>query len=205
MENSVQNNYTKSSERRIRIIHCDDHSIFRFGVKSALSKYSEIEIIGEAVNGQDLLNLLETLMPDMVVMNIVMPVLNGIETMPRIKERYPNLKVIVLSMHNARETIIKMLQLGANSYLTKNSSSEDIYRAIKCVDEYDYFYSVPMEWALLGPSLQFKRTGKKYGQKELQILELLKQQKTATEIGEILNITEKTVSAMISKLPKSEQ
>jgi DNA-binding NarL/FixJ family response regulator len=136
-------------QSKIKIIVTDDHALFRRGVRMALDKWSDLEIVGEATNGQELLDLLETVMPDIVILNITMPVMNGIETLPIIREKYPDLKVVVLTMHDNPRMVIKMMSLGANAYLTKNSDSAQICEAIRCVYEYGYHYSEAIKEALL--------------------------------------------------------
>ena len=136
-------------QSKIKIIVTDDHALFRRGVRTALDKWSDLEIIEEACNGQELLDLLETVIPDIVILNITMPVMNGIETLPIIREKYPDLKVIVLTMHNDSRMVTKMMSLGANTYLTKNSDSAKICEAIRCVHEYGYYYSEAIKEALL--------------------------------------------------------
>lgn len=198
-----RNYFHKKEEKKIKIIHCDDHSLFRSGVRMALKDRGDIEIIGESGNGLELLKLLETITPDIVILNVTMPVMNGIETLPKIKEKYPDLKVIILSMHSSSEMITKMMQLGANSYLTKNESGEVIYIAIKCVQEYNYYYSEGIEQAFLGSGLKFKRTGRECSYQERQIIGFLKENKSEREMATLMDINEKTISAIIDKLKKS--
>jgi DNA-binding NarL/FixJ family response regulator len=128
-----------SKNKKIKLVHADDHFLFRSGLRTALQDGNDVELIGEGGNRQELLELPETVFPDLVILNITMPVLDGIETLPKIKSKYPYLKVIVLSMHTDRRVIAKMMMLGANSYLTKSTSVEIIHRAIKCVSEYNYY------------------------------------------------------------------
>jgi DNA-binding NarL/FixJ family response regulator len=203
--NSFFKKYFKKPQelKRITVIHCDDHELFRFGVRSVLEKYSDIEFIGEAGNGLELLKLLETVIPDIVILNVAMPVMDGIQTLPKIREKYPGLRVVVLSMHNSPLIITKMMQLGANSYLTKNTEGEIIYRAIKCVHEFDYYYSESIEHAYLGSSLEFDRIGRKYSDKELMIIKFIKENKSKREIGEILDIGESTVSAILERISRN--
>jgi DNA-binding NarL/FixJ family response regulator len=205
MNNFFQKYFKKpKKEKKITIIHCDDHTLFRSGVRIALKDKSDIDIIGESGNGLELLKLLETTIPDIVILNVAMPVMDGIETLPKIREKYPELKVIVLSMHNSPEVITKMMQLGANSYLSKNTDGEAIYQAIKCVQEYNYYYSESIERAYLGATLKFDRTGRTYSYKELKIMEFLKENKSTREMAGVLDISEATVSAIIEKIKKNK-
>lgn len=203
MNNFFQKYFKKpKKENKITIIHCDDHALFRSGLRTALLKYTDIEIIGESGNGLELLKLLETEIPDIVILNIQMPVMDGVETLPKIRAKYPDLKVIILSMHNSPEILTKMMRQGANSYLTKNTEGEIIYRAIKCVFEFDYYYSESIEHAYLGPNLEFDRIGRKYNVKELKLIELIKENKSKREMAEILDISESTVSLIAERISR---
>ncbi|HMC86080.1 MAG TPA: response regulator transcription factor, partial [Chitinophagaceae bacterium] len=117
--------------RPIKVAIADDHALFRAGVKTALSVRKDIEMIAEADNGMQLLNLLKHIEPDVILLDIQMPLMDGITTLPEIRKLYPEIKVIILSMHNDHSMISKLMEVGANSYLTKNSDSETIYQAIK--------------------------------------------------------------------------
>jgi DNA-binding NarL/FixJ family response regulator len=117
--------------RPIKVAIADDHTLFRAGVKTALSMKKDIEMIAEADNGMQLLNLLKHIEPDVILLDIQMPIMDGIATLPEIRKLYPHVKVIMLSMHNDHSMISKLMEIGANSYLTKNSDSETIYQAIK--------------------------------------------------------------------------
>lgn len=123
----------------IKVAIADDHVLFRAGVKSALSVNKDIKMIAEADNGMQLLTVLKHVQPDVILLDIQMPVMDGISTLPEIKKLYPDIKVIMLTMHNDHSMISKLMELGANSYLTKNSDSEIIYQAIKTVHEQEFF------------------------------------------------------------------
>jgi DNA-binding NarL/FixJ family response regulator len=192
----------KSSEKKITVFLVDDHELFRRGVRTAISKWPEIVITKEAGNGKELLELLEKEIPDVVILNITMPVMNGLETLPKIREKYPSLKVIILSMHNDVLMIKKMMQLGANSYLTKNMDSDVICQAIKCVHEYDYYYSDPIARTFLGLHPPLVSVGKEFTVKEQRLLDLLAENKTESQIADILDISKRTVVMLIDKLTK---
>src|SRR5919202_3701002 len=115
----------------IKVIITDDHALFRTGVKTSLANRKDIQMIGEAENGMQLLNLLKHIKPDIILLDIQMPIMDGLTTLPEVKKLYPDIKVIMLSMHNDPSMITKMMEIGANSYLTKDSDSEKIYEAIK--------------------------------------------------------------------------
>ena len=133
----------------IKVIIADDHALFRAGVKTTLSMKKDIKMLGEADNGAQLLTLLKVLQPDVILLDIQMPIMDGITTLPEIKELYPDIRVIMLTMHNDHSMISKLMELGANSYLTKNSDAEVIYEAIKTVYEQEYFFNALTNRALI--------------------------------------------------------
>jgi DNA-binding NarL/FixJ family response regulator len=135
------NGVEPASAGPIKVIIADDHSLFREGVKLALSHKKDIEIIGEADTGVHLLNLLKHHQPDVILLDIEMPVMDGITALKEIRKLYGNLKVIILSMHDARSMVTTLMKTGANSYLTKSADSTSIYMAIKGVHSNDFHYT----------------------------------------------------------------
>ena len=132
------NHFMKNPETTshvIKVAIADDHTLFRSGVKASLTAYKDIHMVAEAENGMQMLNLLKHIQPDVVLLDISMPIMDGLATLPEIKKLYPGVKVIMLSMHNDHSMISRMMEIGANSYLTKESGAEKIYEAIKQVYE----------------------------------------------------------------------
>src|ERR1044072_3921021 len=119
------------TERVIKVAIADDHALFRAGVKTSLSTKKDVELIAEADNGMQLLNLLRHIEPDIILLDIQMPIMDGIQTLPEIRKLRPEAKVIILSMHNDHSMISKLMEIGANSYLTKNSDSKPFTRPLK--------------------------------------------------------------------------
>ncbi|MCC6259200.1 MAG: response regulator transcription factor, partial [Chitinophagaceae bacterium] len=115
----------------IKVIICDDHVLYRAGVKTALSTKPDVKVIAEADNGVHLLNLIKNLTPDVILLDIQMPIMDGVATLPEIKKICPQAKVIMLTMLEDNSMITRLMEIGANSYLTKTSDSEVIYEAIK--------------------------------------------------------------------------
>jgi len=163
-----------------------------------------MEIVGEAANGQELLDLLDTVIPDVVILNITMPVMDGVETLPRIRKKYPDLKVVILTMHSDPRMIVKMMSLGANTYLTKNMEASTICEAIRCVHEYGYYYSKAISEVLLEIYTKTESPKPEFSYKEMQILEILKESKSIKEMSAIQDITERTVAAIIDLLRKKK-
>jgi DNA-binding NarL/FixJ family response regulator len=190
--------------RPIKVAIADDHALFRAGVKTALSVRKDIEMIAEADNGMQLLNLLKHVEPDVILLDIQMPLMDGITTLPEIRKLYPEIKVIILSMHNDHSMISKLMEVGANSYLTKNSDSETIYQAIKTCYEQEFFFNDLTNKALLS-GLRTKKTDHapedvQLNDKELRILKLMCEEKTTKEIADIVDISPRTVEAIRDKL-----
>ncbi|MGK2863408.1 MAG: response regulator [Chitinophagaceae bacterium] len=136
-------------DRLIKVIIADDHAIFRAGVKAALAYKNDVTLIAEADNGRQLLNLLRHTEPDVILLDIQMPVMDGITALPEIRKIYPEVKVIILSMHDDHSMISKLMETGANSYLTKTAGSDAIYQAIKTCYEQEYYFNDTTQKALL--------------------------------------------------------
>jgi DNA-binding NarL/FixJ family response regulator len=190
----------------IKVAIADDHTLFRTGVKTSLSSRKDIQMVAEAENGMQLLNLLKHVQPDVVLLDIQMPIMDGLTTLPEIKKLYPGIKVIMLSMHNDHSMISKMMEIGANSYLTKESGSEMIYEAIKAVYEQDFFFNDVTNKALLN-GLRTKRTMEasmppdvQLTEKEVHILRLMCEEKSTKEIADIVDLSPRTVEAIRDKL-----
>ena len=188
--------------KEIKIIITDDHELFRRGVKTALSGKERISIIGEAENGKDLLQKLEYLNPDIVLLDIQMPVMDGLTVLPILREKYPKLKVIVISMHNDSSVVCKMIELGANSYLTTESGSNEIYEAILACDKNWFFISDIIAGSLIKSKSKVSTPNEpyKYSNKEVSILKLLKRGKKINTISSEVDLSPRTVQAIIEKL-----
>ena len=196
----------KNSDHVIKVAIADDHALFRAGVKTSLASRKDVQMIAEAENGMQLLNLLKHIQPDVVLLDITMPIMDGLATLPEIKKLYPGIKVIMLSMHNDHSMISKMMEIGANSYLTKESGSEMIYEAVKAVYEQDFFFNDLTNKALLS-GLRTKRTTEssmpmdvQLNDKEVTILRLMCEEKSTKEIADIVDLSPRTVEAIRDKL-----
>ncbi|MBC6490009.1 response regulator [Flavihumibacter stibioxidans] len=189
----------------IKVAIADDHALFRAGVKTALSAKKDVELIAEADNGMQLLNLLKHIEPDVILLDIQMPIMDGIATLPEIRKINPYVKVIILSMHNDHSMISKLMEIGANSYLTKNSDSETIYQAIKTCYEQEFFFNELTNKALL-TGLRTRKmepdglADAQLTDKEIRILKLMCEEKTTKEIADIVDISPRTVEAIRDKL-----
>jgi hypothetical protein len=168
--------------------------------------HKDIKMIAEADNGMQLLTVLKHIQPDVILLDIQMPVMDGISTLPEIKKLYPEIKVIMLTMHNDHSMISKLMELGANSYLTKNSDSEVIYEAVKTVHEQEYFFNQLTNIALID-GLRVKRQAEaslpidaKLTDKEIAILRMICEEKSTKEIADLVELSPRTVEAIRDKL-----
>ncbi len=192
----------------IKVLITDDHVLYRAGVKTALSAKKDVKVIAEADNGMHLLNMLKMIQPDVILLDIQMPVMDGIAALPEIKKNWPNIKVIMLTMMDDHSMITKLMELGANSYLSKTSDSEVIYEAIKTCFEQEYYFNALTNKALL-TNLKTKNnmTPQKMMQaeanlndKEVLILKLMCEEKSTKEIADIVELSPRTVEAIRDKL-----
>jgi DNA-binding NarL/FixJ family response regulator len=198
----------QESGEPIKVIIADDHVLYRAGVKTALSAKKDIAVIAEADNGMHLLNMLKSIEADVILLDIQMPVMDGIATLPEIKKLNPNLKVIMLTMVDDHSMITKLMELGANSYLTKTSDSEIIYEAIRTCFDQEYYFNSLTNKALLsnlkqrtfaGPQKLMQQEAQ-LSDKETTILRLMCDEKSTKEIADIVDLSPRTVEAIRDKL-----
>ncbi|TDH18281.1 response regulator transcription factor [Segetibacter sp. 3557_3] len=191
---------------RIKVLITDDHALFRTGVKTSLAHYPDIEFLGEAENGMELLSLLTFLHPDVILLDIQMPVMDGIATLPEVKKLLPDVKIIMLTMHDEISMISKLMEIGANSYLIKNSDSETIHEAILSVYSNEFFFNEYTNKAMLN-GLRSRRLHEvphleetELSEKETLVLKLMCEEKSTREIAEIVDISPRTVEAIRDRL-----
>jgi DNA-binding NarL/FixJ family response regulator len=195
----------KNLDAPIKVAIADDHALFRTGVKTSLSGHKDIQMIAEAENGMQLLNLLKHIKPDVILLDIHMPIMDGYTALPEIKKLYPDMKVIMLSMNNDPSIITRMMEIGANSYLTKESDSETIYFAIRTCFEQEFFFNDLTNKALLN-GLRMKKPAEasmpevNLNEKEVTILKLMCEEKSTKEIADIVDLSPRTVEAIRDKL-----
>ena len=186
----------------IKIAIADDHKIFRDGIRLALKDKNYLTILWEAVDGNDLIAKMEQSAPHLLLMDIRMPELDGINAIPLIKKRFENVKIIVLTMYDDQEMITKMMEIGANAYLTKTSDSEEIYKAILACMKDDFYFNDLVNNAVIS-KLSTKRTVRQFypkpiqfNEKEVKILRLLADDKTTQEISKDIFLSPRTIETI---------
>lgn len=192
----------------IKVAIADDEALFRKGMGMLIDDFEGIEYVLEAGNGQELLDKLAVVeeTPDVVLLDLNMPVLNGIDTAKVLKERHPNLKIIVLSTYFSKAFIINMIEIGAASYLPKNTSPEEVEQTIREVADKGFFYNQAVMEIIRENMIQKTRPKIKMPfqieltSREREVLQLICEQYKTSEIGEKLFISPRTVDGHRNKL-----
>ncbi len=191
------------NHKTIEIALADDHKIFRDGIKMALKTRPYLKIIWEADDGKDLVHKLKLKMPDVVLMDINMPEMDGVNALQLIRNEHQDLRVIILSMYDDKEMITKMMELGANAYLTKTTDPDEIYQAILSVMEDDFYFNDLVNSAVLLKLAHKKKIKKNFippeslfSEKERRILKLFTEDKTPDEISEEVFLSPRTIESI---------
>lgn len=180
----------------IKIILADDHKILRDGLRNIIEKISNFKVIAEAIDGRAAVKLCAELKPDVVVMDIAMPGLNGVEASRQILHENPDIKIIALSMHSNKQFITGMLKAGAYGYLLKDSDSEELINAIKTVARNQKYISQKISGIIINEFVSnLQEDEAVLSSREKEILQLIAEGKSSKEIGEILFLSSKTVDA----------
>jgi DNA-binding NarL/FixJ family response regulator len=184
---------------QIRIIIADDHKLFREGIRQALSEESNIKILAEASDGKDLVEKFRAIKPEVILTDVKMPIMDGIEATKKILEINPEIKIIGLSMFDDEANIIDMLEAGASGYLIKNADKDEIVDAIYTVFEGNPYYckhtSHTLAKMISGSRFNSEKSRGKieFTDRELDIVRLICQQMTNKEIADSLYVSIRTV------------
>jgi DNA-binding NarL/FixJ family response regulator len=182
--------------KRIRILLADDHAVVRQGFKMILSAHPDMEIVGEAGNGREAVQLAEELRPDIVVMDVAMPELNGIEATRRVMEAVPHSRVLALSMHKDSVYVREILRAGARGYLLKDAPAGDLVSAIRALASGEGYLSPAVSNAVLDDYRKHVTNPiDLLSSREREVLQMLAEGKTNKEIAVILNLSVYTVDA----------
>lgn len=197
-------------KKKIRVLIVDDHTLVRDGVRALLSLASDIEVVGEASNGREALEKVSELGPDVVLMDLSMPIMGGIEATRRIRKGFPGTRVLALTQYDDSEYIVPVISAGARGFITKMAAFSELAQAIQSVYAGESYLS-PSAAAALVDECQQRTSGD--GEKdaydhltnrEREVLKLVVEGRTAREIAEMLVVSPKTVewykSSLMSKL-----
>lgn len=184
----------------IKVVLADDHKLLIDGLRPLLERQENIEVIGVAGDGMEAVELSEELEPDIILLDISMPRLNGIDTARKILAANPNIKIIMLSMHADRRYIIESLRIGAVGYLLKESAAREVIESINVVVEGELFFSKSVRDQVLSDYVKVVRDGAKLpgsplSGREREVLQLLAEGKSTKEIASMLFVSVKTVES----------
>ncbi len=185
--------------RKIRVLLADDHVLIRAGLRMVVDAQPDLTVVGEANDGREAVAMCESLKPDVAVMDIGMPNLNGIEAARQAHEKLPDLQIVMLSMHADEGYILRALKAGAKAYLLKDSAEADLARAIRAAAEGKSFFSPAVGRVLLEDYVRkLQRTGGEdsydlLSPREREILQLVAEGKSSKEIANLLNLSVYTV------------
>ncbi len=190
----------------IKIAIADDYKIFRDGLKVGLSADENLTVMMEADNGEDLLKALETNTPDVILMDLKMPIMDGMEATKAVRKKYPAIKVLVVTMYEDDKFIIHMMENGANGYLLKNAEPDEIIKSIYAVHENGYYFNDLVNKALLKKLVLKNNLKPSFNQnvelteRELEVLKLICEEKTAAEIGKEIFLSPRSVEGIRQRL-----
>ena len=189
---------------QVKILIADDHALVRDGLRVNLEADGRFVVVGDAVNGRDAVGKAEALRPDVVVMDISMPELNGIDATRLISQRLPQARIIVISMHNSSELCYRAMQAGARGYILKESAGEEVVKAVSAVMRGRSFFgggvALPAEIAGPDTEMSAKSPLESLSSREREIFQLVVEGKSSAEIAATLLLSSKTVDTYRSRL-----
>lgn len=188
----------------IQIVIVDDHDLILNGIKTVIDDIPDISVIGEANNGKQLLMLLERVIPDVIIMDIDMPVMDGIETSKIVKNKYPEIHIIALTIHDELGVINKIKEADFDGYLLKNIDKEEISRAIKIVNSGKKYYSANLFDSIISQTNKKKKKTihNNLTDRDIEVLKLIANGFSNKEIGQKLYISHRTVDTHRTNIMK---
>ncbi|MDQ3291083.1 MAG: response regulator transcription factor [Bacteroidota bacterium] len=185
---------------KIKVLLADDHTLVRNGIRSLLENSADLEIVGEAQNGAEALTKVKELSPDVLLIDIAMPVMTGIEATSQVSKLYPGTRCLVLSMHHDEDYILKSVEAGAYGYLLKDNTREEMLRAIRNVANGEKYFSPSVSNVIVESYLQKLKepetppaSKKKISKQEKAVLKFIVEGANSREIAEKLNLSVRTV------------
>ncbi len=185
-----------AKKEKIRILVADDHPVVRKGLQACLAKQDRLKLVGEAADGDEALLKARELAPDVVLMDINMPRMNGLAVTELLRKECPSVKVLVLTIHNNREYIFRIIQAGAHGYISKESPPEDLMKAIESVHEGEPFFSAEIARAALNQIVTSGGKKEPFTQltdREREVLILIAEGQSNKEIASKLGIGVRTI------------
>jgi two-component system, NarL family, response regulator DegU len=185
--------------KKFKVYIADDHTLFRKAMVNLLRTFDRVSDVKDAENGKELLALIKTDKPDVAIVDLQMPIMDGAETCENIIGRYPDIKIIILTMHDSEKFILHMMETGVHAFLLKNTEPEELEKAIYSVAEKDFYHN-DLVATVLRKNVKEKKAGQRpmfrqteLTEREKEILILTCQELTIREIGQRLSLSENTV------------
>ena len=189
--------------KEIKILLVDDHKLLRDGLRNIIEQRSNMHIIGEASDGREAIKVASKLLPDVIVIDVAMPGMNGIEAAQQIHKNHPNIKIIGLSMHSGKQFIQGMFKAGAYGYLLKDGDSDELITAITTVVQNKKYLSKDINQEFLSLLKKGKLLEKTYlSSREKEVLQLIAEGKSSKKIGEILFLSSKSIDVHRNNIMK---
>ena len=190
----------------IRVLLADDHSLFRAGVHVLLSNIEGVEVVGEADSGRKALDMVRANTPDVVLMDIAMPEMNGLETTTRVTKEFPGVRVIMLSMHAGEEYVMQALRAGASGYLLKDAATSELELAVRAVARGETYLTPTISKRVIDDYLM-RTTGSQgpvdqLTKRQREILQLIAKGYTSKEMAQMLTLSPKTIETHRTQLMK---
>ena len=192
--NQLGQNRTEKMKSRIKLLLVDDHPLVRTGISSCLARQERFAIVGEAADGLEAVRKAKELVPDIILMDIDMPLMNGLAVTELLRRELPSVKVLILSMHSNTDYVLRIIQSGARGYVLKEASLEELVRAIETVDSGEAFFSPDVARVALNQFVH--RTGERSSQlsnREREVLTHIAQGLSNKEVASALGIAVRTV------------
>lgn len=187
--------------KHIKILIADDHTLFREGLRKLLEVYEEIQVVGEARDGKEAIAKVNKLLPDVVLMDIKMPMLDGIESIKLIKKSHPKIKVTILSMYEDAEYVLKTVDAGGDGYMQKNTSIDKLVETIRQVSEGDkLLVHLAVNSSVLQRVFPDKGRERALTVREKEVLKLMADGNANKQIAEKLSISEQTVKGYVRNI-----
>lgn len=189
------------NNQKIKIAIADDHAIFRRGIVSLLQNNDDFEVISQAANGQELIDNLRKEQPHVILMDLQMPVLDGIRATQQIKKELSHIKIIIISMHDEAQFVSHLMELGANGYLLKDADPDEVENAIYTVHNEDYYYGAfllkVMHNRMINKPIKkivpFFSIQVELSEREIEVLQHICEGTTAPQIADKINLSHRTV------------
>lgn len=190
--------------QKLRIMIADDHSIVREGLKQLLEIEDDFEVVGQVANGLEVIEKIDDFNPDVLLLDINMPGMNGLQTLKELKKRGNEIKIVILTIHEGREYLMETMQMGAAGYMLKDSDAASLYKAIRSAAAGEPYIQAKLAEVLLdemeNPKPASVKQKNDLSNRESEVLELIAEGLNNKEIGDSLLISEKTVKNHVSSI-----